>query len=519
MIVFEKWKIALISLVIAASALLAAPNVISSNDADGGILSSNRINLGLDLQGGSYLLLKVEMDDVLDERLSNIAETARADLRSAKIGIRNLRSDQTSVAFDLRNPDDRINAREIFVEITGQDMLVEDTANGFTASYTETGLTDLSVMTVNQAIEIVRTRIDETGTKEPIIQRQGKDRILVQLPGVDNPEDVKRLLGKTARLSFQLVDVTTTALEARASGRIPAGAEILESYDESGELYLVRKRVLISGDMLDDARPAFGQNNDPVVSFKLNPAGGARFGKVTGSNIGRPFAIVLDGKVVSAPVIRGQIFSEGQISGDFTIEESDELSLLLRAGALPAPLSVLEERSVGPGLGSDSIEAGKIASIIGLTAVIIFMVASYGQFGVIAVIALSINIIILVAALSALNATLTLPGIAGIVLTIGMAVDANVLIFERIREDLSRGRKIVSSVNSGFKQATATIVDANLTTLAAALFLYFLGSGPIKGFSVTLAIGVLTSMFTAVMVTRMLIVLWLNNRRPKTLVL
>lgn len=518
MIVFEKWKIMLIGAVIAAGVILALPNIIGSDDDSSGYMG-NRINLGLDLQGGSYLLLNVEMDEVIEERISNLTETIRSEFRKERLGIKNLAANATAVSFDLRKEDDRIAAKTQLDDIIGSDMAITETASGFSASFTEAGVLELTGMTVEQAIEIVRSRIDETGTKEPIIQRQGADRILIQLPGVDNPEDVKRLLGRTARLGFQMVDISTTALEAQASGRIPPGSEILPSVAEDGELYLVRKQVLISGDMVDDARPAFGQNNDPVVSFKLNPTGGARFGRITAQNIGRPFAIVLDGKVISAPVIRDQIFSEGQISGNFSIEESDELALLLRAGALPAPLSVLEERSVGPGLGSDSIEAGKLASIIGLIAVVIFMIASYGTFGVLAVAALTSNIIILVAALSALGATLTLPGIAGIVLTIGMAVDANVLIFERIREELKRGRKIVQSVNSGFKQATATIVDANLTTLAAALFLYFLGSGPIKGFSVTLAIGVLTSMFTAVMVTRMLVVLWLNYRRPKTLVL
>lgn len=518
MIVFEKWKIMLIGAVIAAGVILALPNIIGSDDDSSGYMGI-RINLGLDLQGGSYLLLNVEMDEVIEERISNLTETIRSEFRKERLGIKNLAANATAVSFDLRKEDDRIAAKTQLDDIIGSDMAITETASGFSASFTEAGVLELTGMTVEQAIEIVRSRIDETGTKEPIIQRQGADRILIQLPGVDNPEDVKRLLGRTARLGFQMVDISTTALEAQASGRIPPGSEILPSVAEDGELYLVRKQVLISGDMVDDARPAFGQNNDPVVSFKLNPTGGARFGRITAQNIGRPFAIVLDGKVISAPVIRDQIFSEGQISGNFSIEESDELALLLRAGALPAPLSVLEERSVGPGLGSDSIEAGKLASIIGLIAVVIFMIASYGTFGVLAVAALTSNIIILVAALSALGATLTLPGIAGIVLTIGMAVDANVLIFERIREELKRGRKIVQSVNSGFKQATATIVDANLTTLAAALFLYFLGSGPIKGFSVTLAIGVLTSMFTAVMVTRMLVVLWLNYRRPKTLVL
>jgi len=517
MIVFEKWKIALISVFVLAGAVLASPNVIGNADDDESFLGLNRINLGLDLQGGSYLLLKVELDQVIEERLSNSAEAIRSEMRTERIGIRNLDSDATSLSFDLRDANDRDRAREILSQILGRDLQIINTEQGFSASYSETGLAEIGRITVEQAIEIVRSRIDETGTKEPIIQRQGGDRILIQLPGVDNPEDVKRLLGKTARLGFQMVDISASAVEVQASGRIPPGSEILESADGSRQLYLVRKRVLISGDMLDDARPGFGQNNDPVVNFQLNSTGGARFGKITGQNIGRPFAIVLDGKVVSAPVIRAQIFSEGQISGNFTVEESSELALLLRAGALPAPLSVLEERSVGPGLGSDSIEAGKIASIIGLVAVVVFMVASYGRFGVIAVLALSVNIILIIAALSALGATLTLPGIAGIVLTIGMAVDANVLIFERIREESERGRTIVSSVNTGFKQATATIIDANLTTLAAAMFLYFLGSGPIKGFSVTLALGVLTSMFTAVLVTRLLVVLWLNQSRPKTL--
>ena len=312
--------------------------------------------------------------------------------------------------------------------LVGRDLLITPSGLNYSIAYTDEGLRQLAVTTVDQAIEIVRNRIDETGTKEPIIQRQGQDRILIQLPGVDNPEEVKRLIGSTAKLGFQLVDVSADPFEVQASGRVPPGSELLPSMDEEGPPYLVRKRVLISGDMLDDARPGFGQNNDPVVNFTLNATGGARFGKVTGQNIGRPFAIVLDGKVVSAPVIQAQIFSNGQISGRFSIAETDELALLLRAGALPAPLVVLEERSVGPGLGSDSIEAGKLATMIGLVAVVAFIIASYGSFGVIATVALMINIVLLVAALSLLNATLTLPGIAGIVLTMGMAVDANVLI-------------------------------------------------------------------------------------------
>lgn len=515
MIIFEKWKSALIGFVVVAAAIIALPNVAPI----GGYLEDRRINLGLDLQGGSYLQLQVDIDSVIEERLGNLAEAIRTEMRGARVAIRDLDSDTTRVSFTLRRDDDRDKANTALSTLVGRDLLITPSGLNYSIAYTDEGLRQLAVTTVDQAIEIVRNRIDETGTKEPIIQRQGQDRILIQLPGVDNPEEVKRLLGRTAKLGFQLVDVSADPFEVQASGRVPPGSELLPSMDEEGPPYLVRKRVLISGDMLDDARPGFGQNNDPVVNFTLNATGGARFGKVTGQNIGRPFAIVLDGKVVSAPVIQAQIFSNGQISGRFSIAETDELALLLRAGALPAPLVVLEERSVGPGLGSDSIEAGKLATMIGLVAVVAFIIASYGSFGVIATVALMINIVLLVAALSLLNATLTLPGIAGIVLTMGMAVDANVLIFERIREELSRGRTIVSAVTDGFRQATSTIVDANLTTLFAALCLYFLGSGPIKGFSVTLGIGVITSMFSAVLVTRMFVAFWLNWRRPAKLVL
>ena len=515
MIIFEKWKSFSIGLVVLSALVTALPNIIPMQ----GFLDDRRINLGLDLQGGSYLQLKVDIDAVVEERLGNLAEAIRTEMRTARVTIRNLEADTSSVSFSLRREDDRSKAEQSLADLIGRDMQSENRGLEFTITYTDEGLRQLGLTTVDQAIEIVRNRIDESGTKEPIIQRQGQDRILIQLPGVDNPEEVKRLLGRTAKLGFQLVDVSADPLEVMASGRVPPGSELLPSMDPEGPPYLVKKRVLISGDMLDDARPAFGQNNDPVVNFTLNSTGGARFGKVTGQNIGRPFAIVLDGKVVSAPVIQAQIFSSGQISGRFSIAETDELALLLRAGALPAPLTVLEERSVGPGLGSDSIEAGKVASVIGLVSVIFFIVATYGVFGVIATLALIVNIILLVAALSMLNATLTLPGIAGIVLTMGMAVDANVLIFERIREELSRGRAIVSAVNDGFRQATSTIVDANLTTLFASMCLFFLGSGPIKGFSVTLGVGVLTSMFSAVLVTRMLMVFWLNWRRPAKLVL
>ena len=516
MLQFETWKIAIIGIILAIGGVFASANLLPEDDS---WLGQRQISLGLDLQGGSSLLLQVEIDAVQEEKLENLAEAVRVEMRQAKIGVRDIISDNTIVSFTLRQQEQRQAAREVLKTMIGQDMIAEDTDSGFSLRYTEEGLLALARTTVSQAIEIVRGRIDETGTKEPIIQQQGRDRILLQLPGVDDPEQVKRLLGKTARLGFQLVDISATSADVSASGRIPPGSELLPSLDPDQPPVLVRKRVLISGDMLDDARPGFGQNNDPVVNFTLNANGAARFGKITGQNIGRPFAIVLDGKVVSAPVIRAQIFANGQISGNFTVTETDELALLLRAGALPAPLAVLEERSVGPGLGSDSIEAGKLASAVGLAAVIIFMLLSYGAFGMIATIALGVNVILLVGGLSVLQATLTLPGIAGIVLTMGMAVDANVLIFERIREQLKAGMQTAKAINAGFSQATSTIIDANLTTLFAAFCLYWLGSGPIKGFSVTLAFGVVTSMFSAVLVTRMLVVLWMRRRAAKPLVI
>ncbi len=516
MIIFEKWKIFLIAAVCLMGAVFASPNLF---DEDIGFLPESRINLGLDLQGGSYLLLQVDTDVVIRERLEDIAETIRLEMRESRIGIRDLRASDTDVSFRIRDAEDAERARELLGTIVGSDISVSVDRVLFSLSYTESGIDALVLATVGQAIEIVRNRIDETGTKEPIIQRQGRARILLQLPGVDDPEAVKRLLGRTARLGFQLVDTSRSGIEVQESGRVPPGSELLPAADGSGEVYLVRKRVLVSGDMLDDASPGFGENNNPVVNFTLNATGGARFGRVTGQNIGKPFAIVLDDEVVSAPVIRAQIFSNGQISGNFSVQETDELSLLLRAGALPAPLSVLEERSVGPGLGSDSIAAGKIATIIGMIGVVAFTILTYGAYGVLATIALSINMMLIIAALSVLQATLTLPGIAGIVLTMGMAVDANVLIFERIREECLKNRTIADAVNTGFKQATSTIIDANLTTLVAVLFLYGLGSGPIKGFSVTLGLGVLTSMFSAVMITRMLVILWINARRPKKLLL
>ncbi len=517
MLQFESWKKLLVILVALLGLVYALPNVLTEDDTKGhSFLPGQHINLGLDLQGGSHLLMLVDMDVVETERLENITETIRQDFRNEKIRFSGLKVDNREVRVSLRNADDITAAREIFVSL-GNGLSRRESGTDFVIAYDEAGLAALQTNTLEQSIEIIRRRIDPDGTKEPLIQRQGKDRILVQLPGVDDPEVIKRLLGRTAKLTFQLVDMRMTAQEAVDRGRAPPGSALLPGDGEDGLSYVVEKRVMVSGEMLDTAQASFDQNNRPAVSFTLNATGAKRFGKVTGENIGRPFAIVLDGKVVSAPTIQSQIFGSGQITGSFTVAETNELALILRAGALPAPLIVLEERSIGPGLGADSVAAGKIAAVVALVMVIAYMLLSYGTFGLLADVALAVNIVLIIGALSAIQATLTLPGIAGIVLTMGMAVDANVLVFERIREELRRGRSVHAAIDGGYQRAISTIVDSNLTTLFAALFLYVFGSGPVKGFAVTLSIGIATSLFTAVMVTRMLVVIWLERKRPAKL--
>lgn len=522
MLQFETWKKAIVLLLVAIGILYALPNLFSRGDDKGGpaFIPGQAINLGLDLQGGSHLLLQADLNAVIAERMVGVQENLRLAFRAEKIRFRNLKAEKDSVSFALRDvaDDSVVNTRmETILRDLGSDFDVVQSGQSTTIRFNEAGLQNLANQTVEQAIEIIRRRLDPDGTKEPVIQRQGKDRILVQLPGVDDPERIKRLIGRTARLTFQLVDMRSTAQEARSSGRVPPGSMLLESAEEGGAEYLVEKRVMVSGELLENASAGFDQNNRPAVNFQLNAEGGRRFGRVTGENIGRPFAIVLDGKVVSAPVIQSQIFGSGQITGNFSVAETNELALILRAGALPAPLIILEERSVGPGLGADSIAAGQIAALVGLALVIIYMVLSYGLFGLFADIALTVNIVLILGALSALQATLTLPGIAGIVLTMGMAVDANVLVFERIREELRGGRRVAQAIEAGYSRALSTIIDSNLTTLFAALFLFVFGSGPIKGFAVTLSLGIATSMFTALMVTRLLIVLWVNSKRPKKL--
>ena len=520
MLSFALWKKLAVFGALALGLLYAVPNFIDAPEEGGlaSILPGQSVNLGLDLQGGSYLLLKVDMEKVERGRLSDIAENLRSYLRSQRAGFNGLKSDDKQTVFRLRKEEDKQKLTQFFNEL-GRDFNVTNDNLSYQIAYTEEGLFALAGRTVEQSIEIVRKRLDPDGTKEPLIQRQGKDRILIQLPGVDDPERIKRLIGRTAKLSFQLVDPRISASEARQQGRVPPGSILLEGMKEGEPAYVVEKLVMVSGEDLETASASFDENNRPSVSFQLTSTGGRKFGRVTGENIGRAFAIVLDGKVVSAPVIQSQIFPNGQITGNFSIQETQELSLILRAGALPAPLIVLEERSVGPGLGADSIEAGKIAVIVGFILVMGYMVLSYGLFGLFADLALLGNIVLILGALSALQATLTLPGIAGIVLTMGMAVDANVLIFERIREELRKGSKVRAAIEEGYARAISTIIDANLTTLFAALFLYAFGSGPVRGFAVTLSLGIFTSMFTAIMLTRLFIVLWANRTRPTSLAL
>ena len=365
-----------------------------------------------------------------------------------------------------------------------------------------------------QAIEIVRRRIDETGTNEPSIQQQGVDRIIVQLPGLEDPGRIKKLLGKTAKLTFQLAHPSILSEEVQAGDNPPPGYALLMDDKISDRFYMINKKVMVSGEMLQDASTSFDRNNSPSVSFQLSAIGGKKFGRVTGKNIGREFAIVLDGKVVSAPTIQSQIFSNGQITGNFTLEETNDLALVLRSGALPVPMTILEDalKAFFSGLHIVNI---KMASIIGIVAVMIFMFISYGSFGIFANIALFCNIIFIIALLSLLQATLTLPGIAGVVLTMGMAVDANVLIFERIKEEFKLGRKVFDAIESGFERAISTIIDANFSRIFAAIALFSFGSGPIKGFSVTLMIGIITSMFTAIIITKYLVLFYVKKKDIK----
>lgn len=544
MLYFPRWKILIVLIVCAVGTLAALPNILGERTLQRlpDWVPARTLNLGLDLQGGSHLLLEVDVDAVFRERLQSAVDETRVSLRGARIGYSGLGITEDTVTLTVVDAGDVPRALQILREAhagtfaaPGGGMDLFGSFTGGTVSefevldldqnrigirLTEGGKSARAAAAVNQSLEVVRRRIDELGTREPNIQRQGDTRILVQVPGVGDPEEVKRLIGQTARLTFHMVDLGVTADEARA-GQLPPGSMVLPSdeveFDGTPRDYVVRTRVELSGENLVDAQATF-QENQPVVSFRFDSSGARRFGQLTRESVGQLMAIVLDNRVISAPRIREPILGgSGIISGTFTTQEANDLALLLRAGALPAPLEVVEERSVGPDLGADSIRAGEIAGMVALALVVVFMLAYYGLFGIAANVALLTNLILILGALSALGATLTLPGIAGIVLTIGMAVDANVLIFERIREEVRLGKTPIAAVDSGFRQALRAIVDANVTTLIAALFLFEFGSGPVKGFAVTLAIGVVTSMFTAIMLTRLLIIQWLRRRRPTAL--
>jgi preprotein translocase subunit SecD len=509
-----RWKIILITCAFLFGALFTLPNMVGRdgriwmNDNLPSWIPNQAVNLGLDLQGGSHILLDIDFDVVFAEQMDGIADGLRRALREKKVKFSNISTDRNRVSITAVDGESvRREAR-----LLNPTSDVSSNGNVTVIALSDTQVRDITTNTINQTIEIVRRRVDETGTNEPVIQRQGEKRVLVQLPGVDDPERIKNLLGKTAKLGFHLVDERATR-----TGRGGAGALVLPMLENPSQEMGVKRRAMVTGEMLNNASTGFDQGM-PVVNFQLDSRGADRFCRVSRDNVGKPFAVVLDGEILTAPVLREPICGgRGQISGGFTVAEANDLSLLLRAGALPAPLTIAEERSIGPSLGADSVEAGKKAALVGFSFVILFMIFSYGTFGIFSVLSLGVNVLLVFGVLSSLQATLTLPGIAGIVLTIGMAVDANILIFERIREDYLNGRSVVGSIQSGFDNAFSTIIDANLTSLIAAILLYSFGTGPVKGFAVTLSIGILTTLFTAVIVTKFLITWWANKTGAKSL--
>lgn len=517
-----KWKLLASILCTFFALLCAAPNFVNSeNSSFKGIASwmpASKINLGLDLRGGSHLLLDVDFDLYLNETMESLADNLRKSLREEKIGYKSLQVTKNHIEFEVRQKEDIAKIKKSIANIDRSiEIDVKDDHIKFW--YGESKILELRNKVIEQSIEIIRMRVDSTGTKEPIIQRQGTNHILLQVPGEENPQQLKNILGKTAKMTFHLVDETAN-LEEALKGKLPQGSALVTGKSSDGQDYylVIKKKVIVSGDQLVNAQASFNNNSQPVVSFSFNNLGGKLFAEATKNNRGKRLAIVLDNISLSEPVINEPILGgSGIISGNFTVESANELALLLRAGALPAPLKIIEERTIGPNLGADSIESGKKAGIIGFAAVVIFMVWSYGILGIFANIALSLALLYILALLSIFGATLTLPGIAGIILTIGMAVDANVLIYERIREEVKKGASNLYAIRMGFETAFATIADSNITTLIAALLLYIFGAGAIKGFAVTLTIGIVASMFAAIIVTKLLVDLWVLYYKPKSL--
>ena len=490
-------------------------------------LSSRIVNLGLDLRGGAHLLVEVSLEDVYEERLDTIWDDVRAKLREMRDEIGSVRRTE-SFTDSLYVKIERAEFIELAVSairnlsqpvvslssLNAQSFLVSYQDNILVIELSPEEKKFLNDRTMSQSLEIIRRRVDEAGTREPSIQRQGERRILVQVPGIGSAEELLELIGKTAKLTFN-------AVESRSANNekiVGFGQIMLPDANLADLFYILNSKDVVSGSELTNAQASFDQNNRPAVSFQFNPSGGRKFGAYTRNNIGSPFAIVLDGEVISAPVIQSHIpGGSGIITGNFSVEESNRLAILLREGALPAEINVLEQRTIGPELGSDSIKSGRIAAVVGGTLVFIFMFLCYGLFGIFANIALIINIALLFSIMALIGATLTLPGIAGIVLTLGMAVDANVLVFERIKEELRSKKGPIRSIELGYEKALTSIIDANVTTMIAAVILFVLGSGPVRGFSITLGVGILTSVFTAVYVTRLFISVYCSSVRPKTL--
>ncbi len=529
------WSRILTLIIVVGGILVALPNALpdSVRAKIPAWLPSQTVNLGLDLQGGSYLLLQVDFDQVTKDRAEAMIGDIRASFRKAHIPLTDLNSSGDTVSVRVTDPSRLADARtqlqainpvigSSVLSVGGKQYDMAEPGNGvFVLKMTDAFKTITRQQVMDQSIEVVRRRIDELGTREPDISRSGDERILVQVPGLQDPTQLKTILGKTAKMSFQLVDEQADPNASIA----PIGDDILPIMNENKntppQKVVVQRRVLVSGDRLTDAGQGFDQQTgQPVVTFRFDSVGSKEFGDVTKERVGHRFAIVLDKQVITAPVIINPILGgTGQITGNFTVEGAKNMGILLRAGALPAPLNVIEERTVGATLGADSVKAGRYSALAGLALVALFMVLRYGLFGLFADVALTLNIVLLLAALTAFGATLTLPGIAGIVLTMGMAVDANVLIFERIREEQRNGRSMLAAIDQGFRRARATIIDANMTHLIAALILFQLGTGPVKGFAVALGVGIITSFFTAVMVTRLVVISWLNAARPRKLVI
>ncbi len=505
MLHFSKGKILFISLICLISLIYAAPSILigSSESFVQKILPQQKVNLGLDLRGGSQLMLEVDFDYYVKEQLTNLRDEIKNSFRDESVRVLPELAG-SKIIFTLTDEEQKKLAKKLIKKLSG-NVEVNENSGQFQVYFSDAELVVIKQNLIKQSIEIIRRRIDENGTKEPTIQAQGEDRILLQVPGIENSSELKSLLGKTAKMTFHFL------------AENHAEQDVMRLFDYENRQYPVKKEVVLSGDLLTDANPTYHEGM-PAVNFRFNAIGSRKFAQITKDNVGKILAIVLDGKVVTAPKINGVINQgSGVISGNFTTKEASEVALLLRAGALPTPLKVVEERTVGPSLGLDSINSGKLSVLVAVAFIGSFMLLFYGFFGLLANVAMLINIAIIIAALASIGATLTLPGIAGIVLTMGMSVDANVLIFERIKEELREKKAVLASIELGFNQAFRTIIDSNLTTLIVAFFLYLFGNGPVKGFAVTLSIGILSSMFSAIILTRMLIAIWLKKVRPKKL--